>query len=57
MAEDLTRRLYVENIKPWEKALSANRFSDRKLEVKVIERGIILPARSIDATYRGGGMR
>ena len=52
MAE--TKRLYVQNVDAWEKNLSRKRFSDRKLEVKVIERGIVLPARPAKGEYEGG---
>ena len=56
MAENFTKRFYVENVEAWEKTLSQKRLSDRKLEVKVIEHGIILPARNIPNTekYEGG---
>ena len=56
MQEDSTKRLYVKDVKEWKKRLSVKRFSDRKLEVKVIERGIILPARKLenDKGYEGG---
>ena len=54
MAEDLTRRLYVENFEQWEKTLSQKKFSDRKLEVKVVERGIILPMRRKNGEWKGG---
>ena len=47
MAEDLSKRLYVENVESWIKQLSKKRFLDMKLDVKVIERGIILPARRL----------
>ena len=54
MAEDLTKRLYVKNVDEWKAELSKKRFSDRELEVKVVERGIILPPRRIDGKYKGG---
>ncbi|MBR4904987.1 MAG: DUF563 domain-containing protein [Selenomonadaceae bacterium] len=57
MAEDLTKRFYVENPKEWEKILSKKIFMDKKLEVKVIEHGIVLPARDLKNgkfEYTGG---
>ena len=57
MAEDLTKRFYVENPKEWEKILSQKIFMDKKLEVKVIEHGIVLPARALNNgkfEYAGG---
>ena len=52
MAE--TKRLYVQNVDAWQRELSKKRFSDRKLEVKVIEQGIVLPARPANGAYEGG---
>ena len=43
MAEDLSKKLYVENFDSWKKTILRKRFVDDELEVKVIERGIILP--------------
>ena len=54
MAKNSPRRLYVKNTEAWEKNLSKKRFSDRQLEVKVVERGIILPARPFKGTWEGG---
>jgi len=54
MAEDLPNKFYVQNATDWKANLSKKRFSDRVLGVKVIERGIILPARKIGDAYRGG---
>ena len=54
MANDLTKRLYVGNVEVWESDLSKKRFSDAVPDVKIVERGIILPARRIDNVYRGG---
>lgn len=54
MAKDLTKRLYVQNVEEWISELSKNRFSDKELEVKVIERGIFLPARESEVGYEGG---
>lgn len=54
MEQDLPRRLYVENVTEFERNLSQKRYSDRKLEVKVIERGIVLPARWANGTWEGG---
>ena len=53
----MEKRLYVQNVDSWKKVISAKGFSDRKLEVKVIERGIILPSRPLSSTrfsYEGG---
>jgi hypothetical protein len=54
MTEDLSGKFYVEDIEDWKNQLAKKKFSDRKLEVKVIERGIILPMRKIPGTYEGG---
>ena len=57
MAEDSTKRLYVENVDAWKNQLSKKRFQDRKLEVKVVEQGIVLPARRLPVPaleYEGG---
>lgn len=54
MKENFTKKFYVENVEAWEKTLSQKRLSDRKLEVKVIEHGIILPARPAQGTWEGG---
>jgi len=54
MVEDLSKRLYVENVEEWQNELLKRRFFDRTPEVKIIERGIILPARSIGGTWKGG---
>ena len=56
MAEDLSKKFYVHNFGTWKAAVNAKRFSDKKLEVKVIERGIILPLRRINSKeeYEGG---
>ena len=53
----MTKRFYVQNVDAWKKCLDLGRkkFLDRKLEVKVVERGIILPARPIDkGAFEGG---
>ncbi len=55
MAQDSIKRLYVQNVDDWEKKLSAGKFSDRELSFKVLERGIILPARSIKLEVGYGG--
>ena len=55
MLEDLSKRLYVENAEAWKEALIQKRFVDVELEVKVVERGIILPSRKIKfGTFQGG---
>lgn len=55
MAKDLTKRLYVENVERWSKEINKKRFFDGALEVKVIERGIILPARRVEfGIFQGG---
>lgn len=56
MAQDSIKRLYVQNVDDWEKKLSAGKFSDRELGFKVLERGIILPARlrGVGLGYEGG---
>ncbi|MBQ3443829.1 MAG: hypothetical protein IJG33_11350 [Selenomonadaceae bacterium] len=45
MAENLIRRLYLEDTKGWENVLSQKRFSDKELKVTVVDKGIILPSR------------
>ena len=55
MAKDLTKRLYVENVEGWKNHLSKEKFFDEKLEVKVVERAVVLPSRRIDfGLYTGG---
>ena len=59
MTEDLTKRFYVENPDSGKKPLSPKKFSDKQLEVKVVEHGIVLPARFLPAPnpgekYEGG---
>lgn len=54
MAADSSERLYVQNFDGWKAALSKKRFSDKELEVKVIERGIVLPALIMDGAWKGG---
>ena len=56
MVQDLTKRLYVRNVDEWETILSDGKLSNRKLGVKVVDHGIILPARkhSTVAGYAGG---
>ncbi|MBR4151803.1 MAG: DUF563 domain-containing protein [Selenomonadaceae bacterium] len=54
MAEDLPKRFYVEDVEAWKNDLAKKKFSDRKLEVKTIEHGIILPMRKAKGTYEGG---
>ena len=50
----MEKRLYVENVGEWNRNLAKKRFSDRKLKVKVVERGIVLPARQKEIGYAGG---
>ena len=45
MAEDLSKRFYVQNVNDWKRILNTKNFSDKELEVKIIKRGIILPTR------------
>ena len=59
MTTDFTKRLYLENTKDWEAELSKKRFSDQKLGVTVVEKGIVLPAQLLPAPnpskkYSGG---
>ena len=55
MADSATKRFYVQNANDWKKYLGQNKILDRKLEVKVIKRGIILPARPLNnGTFEGG---
>ena len=53
MADDLSRRLYHCNLESWTKLLTKKYFSDRELGVKVVDNGIILPARA-DQRKKGG---
>ena len=48
------KRLYVQNPDEWQSELSKKRFFDDELEVKVIERGIVLPARKVNGVWEGG---
>ena len=51
----MTKRLYVENVEDWEKHLFKERVFDAKLEVDVIERGVVLPSRVVGfGIYTGG---
>ncbi len=45
---ELQRRLYLPNFEHWRRHCSKNFFSDRKLEVRTVENGIILPTRRIE---------
>lgn len=54
MTKDLTAGLYVQNVKAVKKKFLRKRLSDRTLEVKVIENGMVLPARIIDGMWKGG---
>lgn len=47
MAEGLSKKFYVENVETWNNSLNKKRLFDRKLEVKVIEHAIVLPARPL----------
>lgn len=46
--------IYVKDRQAWEDLLSRKRFSDKVPEVKVIKRGIVLPARKHDDVWEGG---
>lgn len=48
------KRFYVQNVDGWQKTLLQKRFLDKELEVKVVERGIVLPARQIGIFWKGG---
>ena len=54
VVESTIKRFYVQNVDTWKSLLSKSGFSDRKLEVTVVERGIILPARKKELGYAGG---
>ncbi len=47
MPESSSRRFYVGNRAEWEKISSGKNLLDKELRVKVIERGIVLPARPL----------
>ena len=46
----------MQNVEVWEKILSSGKFSDRELDVRIVERGIVLPARKKEGKsgYEGG---
>lgn len=51
------KRFYVRDMDDWKKTLSLGKFSDKELDIKVVERGIVLPVRpisSITPKYEGG---
>lgn len=54
----MAKRLYIENVSEYEKGLKRERFSDKHLEINVVEQGIVLPARRISNVkadgYEGG---
>ena len=53
--ENLKKRLFVNNYSQWADLASRKFLSDRKLEVREIAKGIILPAKEADnSTYKGG---
>ena len=54
MTQDFEKRLYVQNVDQWNRKLNKERFSDRKLDVKIINHGIVLPARKMEVGYAGG---
>ena len=55
MDKDFSGRLYVSNIDAWKNGLERFKLSERELEVKTIENGIILPARELSKkVYEGG---
>jgi len=53
---DLSKKFYVENPADWKRTLSQKKFSDRKIGIKVVKRGIILPAHppENDLMWKGG---
>ena len=48
------KNFYVQNLEGWQKTLSSKKLLDKELEVKVVERGIVLPVRKIDGVWKGG---
>ena len=54
MAKDFSKKLYVQAMDDFKRVLSRERFSNEKLGVKIVERGIILPVRKIDGALKGG---
>lgn len=51
------KNFYVRDFEAWKKTLSRKKLSDKELEVKVVERGIVLPTRPIPGktfVYEGG---
>lgn len=51
------KNFYVRDVEAWKKTLSRKKLSDKELEVKVVEHGIVLPARPIPGksfVYEGG---
>lgn len=54
MEKDLFGKFYLQNPDDWKYFFSKKRFSERKLAVKVVEHGIVLPARQIPRGWAGG---
>lgn len=57
MAADLSKKLYVQNPEEWKQYLMRKRLFDDEPDIKIVERGIILPARSVEGEhgrYEGG---
>ena len=50
------KNFYVENPADWKRNLSQKKFSDRKIGVKVIQRGMVLPARQKEGLFWEGGV-
>ncbi|MBD3879218.1 MAG: DUF563 domain-containing protein [Quinella sp. 1Q5] len=46
--------LYVQDRRAWQELLSRKRFSERVPAVRVVKRGIVLPARKLDDSWAGG---
>ena len=57
MEKDLSKRFYFERRECYEPILLRNHFDDRELEVRVVENGIILPARIIDGDNKENGFK
>ena len=54
MEQDLSKRFYFKSRERYVNYVSRKYFSDRQLEVQIVEQGIVLPARLNKGEYQGG---
>ena len=52
--KDLSKRFYLKSREKYASYVNRKYFSDRELEVQVVEEGIVLPARLNKGEYQGG---